>query len=128
MEKSEVWRPVRGFEGFYEVSNYGRVRRVCAGVATWPGRILRPFIHTKGCVRVSLSVNCVVVRKYVHVLVADAFLGECPPGLEVNHKNTIKTDNRPENLEYITHRQNTTHAKEKGLYANRKRPGTSKTQ
>ena len=52
----------------------------------------------------------------VHRLVAMAFNGPIPAKLEVNHKNGVKHDNRPENLEYVTHRENMLHAHRLGLF------------
>lgn len=46
----------------------------------------------------------------VHRIVAHVFLGECPPDMQVNHKNGIKTDNRISNLEYVTASENTRHS------------------
>jgi hypothetical protein len=51
---------------------------------------------------------------YIHRLVAEAFIGPVPEGKEVNHKNLDKADNRPENLEYVTHQQNQRHAMDNG--------------
>jgi hypothetical protein len=119
MPTIEVWKPVVGYEGVYEASDFGNVRRIKPGIATRPGKVLKPFPHSEGYLRVSLSVNCLAINKYIHILVAEAFYGPCPKGMEVNHKNTVKTDNRLSNLEFITHRDNTTHAKLNGRYANR---------
>ena len=55
------------------------------------------------------------INMTVHRFIAASFLGECPKGCEVNHINGIKTDNRPINLEYITHSQNVKHAFDNGL-------------
>jgi hypothetical protein len=121
MPPVEVWRPVVGYEGVYEVSDRGNVRRIKPGIATRPGKVLKPFPHSEGYLRVSLSVNCKAVNKYIHVLVAEAFYGPCPEGMEVNHKNTEKTDNQLSNLEFMTHGENTLHAKLNGRYANRPR-------
>ena len=51
----------------------------------------------------------------IHRLVAEEHFGPCPPGKEVNHINGIKTDNRPENLEYVTKKENIRHGIDKGL-------------
>ena len=59
------------------------------------------------------------VMRSVHRLVAEAFIGPCPEGLEVNHKNGQKQDNRPENLEYVTTAENLSHARTTGLIDNR---------
>jgi hypothetical protein len=116
----EYWRHVVGYEGWYEVSSLGRVRRVRSGFGAKVGRILRFRPLPSGYLRVTLSKDCVEVDQYVHVLVAAAFLGPCPDGHEVNHKNGEKGDNRwtPEhtNLEYVTHAKNNEHARRTGLW------------
>lgn len=55
------------------------------------------------------------VRRQVHQIVAEYFLGPCPDNMEVNHKNGIKTDNRVSNLEYVTDKENVQHAIRTGL-------------
>ena len=70
-------------------------------------RRLRPNFVGKGYFQVSLGVGH---RRYVHRLVALAFHGIPAPGYEVNHKNGVKTDNRPENLEWVTKSQNARHS------------------
>lgn len=107
----EQWKQV--FDGVYEVSNTGRVRRLKAGKGTTVGREVKVSLHqsNRGGVygRVSLWNKNRKVDAYVHRLVAEAFLGPCPRGQEVNHKNGNSTDNRIENLEYLTHTQNNQH-------------------
>ena len=58
--------------------------------------------------------------RMVHRLVALAFIGQPMRGSEVNHKNGIKFDNRPENLEWVSHKENMAHASMSGLYASAK--------
>lgn len=110
----ETWRAVLGYEGIYEVSDAGRVRR-CDSYHTKPRQALRPAANHHGYLNVSLS------RKregqahegrthFVHRLVAQAFIGPRPDGYTINHKNGSKTDNRPCNLEYVTHQENMRHA------------------
>jgi hypothetical protein len=114
------WRPVVGFEGLYEVSSAGLVRRVGKGFGARVGRILKFRPHPRGYLRVSLSRASVGVDFYVHVLVASAFIGACPAGQEVNHKNGNKADNTWSpaytNLEYVTSIENNKHARETGLW------------
>lgn len=104
----EEWRPVVGFEGKYEVSNMGRVKSLVWGRE----HILKPNPHTQGYVTV-----CPGGRKHqlVHRIVAETFLGPIPEGMEVNHIDGNKRNNRADNLEYVTRRGNTLHAVELGL-------------
>lgn len=115
----EVWRPT--FITKYEVSNLGNVRRIDSG------RVLKYHDTGKGYFRVCLFAGrgqCHWVM--VHVLVARAFIGPCPPGKEVNHKDGNKGNCRARNLEYKTHKKNMEHAVVNGLTArgNRHRAST----
>lgn len=93
---NEIWKNAPGFPG-YQVSNTGRV---CSN-----RRILR-VDNVKGYDRVRLYRDKHVVRIFVHRLVALAFIPN-PNGFpQINHKNEIKTDNRPENLEWCTAKYN----------------------
>jgi hypothetical protein len=114
---SEEWRPVVGWEGLYEISNLGVVRRASAGRLTYAGRILKPCAHNAGYVMVGFSAGARKERVLVHRVVALAFLGPVPPSQEVNHRNGLKTDNRLENLEYVSRARNLEHAREIGLYS-----------
>lgn len=112
----EEWRLVPGIAG-YEISDHGRVRsldrvviRSTGPMKCW-GRILKPTLRN-GYPRVRIKNNRYVG---VHQLVALAFIGPCPNGHEVNHKNTVTTDSTPGNLEYVTRSQNQLHAIAHGL-------------
>lgn len=109
---SEIWRPVVGYEGWYEVSNLGSVRRACPGRHTYAGRPCRTQTNTYGYSTIELcaGVRRRGVRTTVHKMVAEAFLGPRPKHLQVNHRNGIKTDNRVSNLEYVTASENIRHA------------------
>jgi hypothetical protein len=65
--------------------------------------------------KVELFNNGTLCSRYVHRLVVEAFIGEIPAGLEVNHISGQKVDNSIENLEVVTHAENTKHAWETGL-------------
>lgn len=106
----EQWKPVVGYEGWYSVSSLGRVMRDRPASGTHAGLILRPRPTKYGYLGVCL--NKAALRKYiaVHRIVAIAFIGSQPAGCNVNHKNGIKTDNRPANLEWVTPQENSLHA------------------
>ncbi len=106
---TEVWRKIDGYP--YQVSDMGRVRRSEPGRGTRAGRILRPGLGGKGYPQVILHDYAGDRRKhYVHRLVAKAFIGPCPAGKQVNHKDGVKADNCVENLEYVTPSKNVRHA------------------
>lgn len=106
-EPDEEWRDIPCYEGEYQVSNIGNVRsldRILSkpnAVRGYPravkGKVLRPG-NTNGYLAVSLSGE----QHYVHHLVALAFIGPRPEGLEVCHNNGIKSHNFQENLRYDT--------------------------
>jgi hypothetical protein len=107
----EEWRSVVGWEGLYDVSNLGRVKRTApARNGHAPGACLRPPLDSSGYQHVTLyrPGEQRVFRK-VHVIVALAFLGPRPPGLQVNHMDGNKLNNRASNLEYVTLQENMRH-------------------
>jgi len=119
---NEEWRDVVGFEGFYQVSSLGRVRSVDRVVRDSFGhnrlrrsRMLSPAIDKYGYYKLHISKDNIRSHFTVHVLVARAFIGDRPDGLQVNHINGVKTDNRPENLEYVSGSRNIVHAQDMGL-------------
>ena len=105
----ETWRDVVGFEGYYVVSDRGRVMRVARGKGTRPGTIRKLFTDHLGYQRLLLSKNGKYFTRSVHRLVTEAFLGPAPEGYEVNHKNGDKEDNNIDNLEWVTHSGNQRH-------------------
>lgn len=124
--EAEEWRPVLGYEGWYSVSNTGRVRRDKAvGHGCKPGRILRHKQPTRSCcyMRVTLCKKYTKRTHAVHVLVAESFLGKRPRGKFVNHKNLKKLDNSAANLEWVTRKQNARHAIAAGNTGGRPLPG-----
>lgn len=112
---SPVWKPVPDFDGVYEVSSEGQVRRVAPGHGATPGRLLQPGIGYGGYPVVRLTRDGRSSKRYVHRLVAAAFIGPCPPGHEVNHKDRDRLNPRRENLEYVTHSENAKHAHRNGV-------------
>lgn len=118
----EEWRPVRGHEGHYEVSSLGRVRsvaRISSGKA-FAGKVLSQITNQKGYKKVNLWVDKQRTTRFVHRVVAEAFLeGD---GETVNHKDGDKTHNAASNLEWATNRQNVHHALAAGLHPWKTKP------
>lgn len=114
MNTQERWRVLPSSKN-YLVSDHGRVVRITCGKGTEPGRVLKPGKTQDGYLKVELFNNGTPCSRYVHRLVVEAFIGEIPAGLEVNHISGQKGDNFLENLEVVTHAVNTKHAWTTGL-------------
>lgn len=123
MSTEEIWKPV--LEGFYVVSNLGRVKRLIANQGCRAGRIMKTRPNKYGYLQFGASVRGKVQNHTVHKLVAHAFIGPRPLGREVNHRNCIKTDNTPVNLEYVTVQENIAHAVKNNLWNKGERSGRS---
>ena len=150
----ETWKPIRGYEGLYEISDAGNVRRIARGkrlsaeqvdtakamfankatlaaVAdflgvstvtafnikkgkTWSGdsgaRPVRTHVARDHYVRFSPCKDGRYIKMAVHRAMWEAFIGPIPEGMELNHKNLNRADNRLENFELLTHRENVQHA------------------
>lgn len=121
--QDEEWCPVVGFEGIYEVSNYGDVRsldRVVerdgpTGNFRKDGQTLTQFVTPKGYCRVQLQAGSRCRHAMVHVLVAESFIPNPDDKPEVNHKDGNKANNRVGNLEWATESENLIHAYETGI-------------
>lgn len=112
-EVIEIWKDIKGFEGIYQVSNFGRVKsleRFRKGkngcLVTVKERILKQGIIRNGYYNVILCKNSIEKNYLVHRLVWIAFNGSIPEGYDINHLNEKKFDNRLENLNLMTHREN----------------------
>lgn len=103
-EPAEQWLPVVGFQGFYEVSSTGLVRSLPRTYTK--GRVLRPASLKYGHLHVDLWANGVGKTMFVHSMVAEAFLGPCPPGLQVRHLDGNARNNAVTNLAYGTASEN----------------------
>lgn len=120
----EEWRAVPRFEGLYEVSDAGRVRRIGRAARNGNGRgggarvghILKLSENASGYVVAQLWRDGKPCSRLVHRLVAAAFVGPRPADHDVNHRDGTKTNNRPANLEYLTRSENNQHAYDTGLH------------
>lgn len=125
----ERWLSVPGFEGFYEVSDLGRVRSVRHMTAAgWRGgKLLAPFTDSDGYLRVNLSrYGKVFGLQPVHGLVLLAFAGPPAPGQQTRHGPGGKTDNRLVNLCYGTALENSDDKRRDGTMACGERQGNSR--
>lgn len=114
---AENWLPVVGHENLYEVSDQGRVRRRAR-----PDRMLVGGWKGTGYRAVTLCDHGNCQTRTVHRLVAEAFLGPCPVGYLVNHRNGIRGDNRTANLEWVSSSANRHHAYATGLQSTKLTP------
>lgn len=102
---NEMWKPVKDYEGLYEISSLGRVKSLNYK-GTGKEKILKNTEHSNGYLIVGLAKNGKYKLFYVHKLVAEAFIPN-PEGKPcIDHINTIKNDNRIENLRWVTHEEN----------------------
>ena len=110
--QNEIWKPIDGFVGYYEISNFGNVRSVNRYAKTFYGkrtiksRTKEQFLNPKGYLRVALFKEQKCKKFFVHRLVAMAFIPNPFNYPFINHKNEIKSDNRMENLEWCTAKYN----------------------
>lgn len=135
---NELWLPVVGHEGRYEVSNVGRVRSTidfapirlaCGGVRSVPRKILRPIRKNNGYEAVCLSnpgVKSRMQQKSIHALVLEAFVGPKPDGMEACHNNGVRHDNRVENLRWDTRKGNHADRVLHGTHMRGEESGTAK--
>ena len=122
----ETWKPVKGFEKYYEASNTGKIKRrdgltfyKDGRVARFSETILRPTLNHKGYEKVYLSVESKKYSRYVHRLIAQTYIPNPENKITVNHKDCNKRNNAVENLEWLTNTENMQHAFASGIYKER---------
>lgn len=113
--ETEIWKPVVGYEGLYEVSNLGRVKSLGRKWWLWHWRwfiwrIRKNKINKNWYVQICLSNKPKKQYFYVHRLIAFSFIENMDISkIDINHINWIKTDNRVDNLEWCTKSENQQH-------------------
>lgn len=97
---AEIWKPIKGYEGIYEISNKGRIKSISSGL------IRKQLTDKWGYNMINLSKEGKKTRFFVHRLVASAFLDNPNKLPQINHKDEDKTNNCVENLEWCTQKYN----------------------
>lgn len=113
-DRTEVWRPIPGWEDSYQVSNHGRVRSLDRRVPGQPGvtrrrrgKVLKQNQISSGYLQVVLRAEGCIKPSLVHRLVCETFHGPAPsPRHEVAHFDGTKNNNVPENLRWATRSEN----------------------
>lgn len=132
MKDIEKWHPVKGYEGFYKVSNLGNVKSLTRKVKCRPsnngvsyrtlkGGVIKGIIGSAGYYIVSLNRFGIKETKKIHVLVSEAFLNHTPCGhrIVVDHIDNNRLNNNSDNLQLISNRKNISKSSKKkyvGVY------------
>ena len=121
MFENEIWEDLVGYEGLYIISNFGRIKILPkihinkSGCIISKEKFVKIYNRNQGYVGLSLSKNKNRINKYLHRLLADTFIPNPENKPHVNHKNGVKNDNRLENLEWVSAKENIQHSFNIGL-------------
>lgn len=133
--KEEIWKDIEGYEGYYQVSNTGRVKSMCRRVNCARGgsrlmaeKILKPTIDRNGYLYVKLYIATEKKMFFVHRLVAKAFISNIENYNIVNHKDECPSNNNVDNLEWCTAKYNFNYgtSKERMIQSQLNNPKASK--
>jgi hypothetical protein len=104
----EKWASIRGYGGWYDVSDHGNIRSWKDGKngELDEPKTLKTMVSSSGYVKVDISHNGIKRRLVMHELVAASFIGDRPNGMHIDHIDEDKTNNHVSNLEYVTPRAN----------------------
>lgn len=102
----EIWKDIKNYEQLYQISSFGNVRSLGNGLSNNSKNKLLKVFNRRKYVGVQLCKNSIKKKYMVHRLVYEAFVGEIPDGMQVNHINEDVKDNRPENLNLMTPKEN----------------------
>ena len=121
----EVWKDIQDYEGFYQVSNLGRIKSL-GNSKTRKEKILKPIYH-KQYYQITLSKNNIRIQYRVHRLVAEAFIPNPDNLPQVNHKDENKLNNYVDNLEWCDALYNNNY-KDKGKRISKTKTGHTVSQ
>lgn len=108
----EVWKDIKGYEGYYQISNFGNARSLDRWVNRNGtlifvfGQMIKPINQSIGYLQIALNIDGKVQKKYIHRLVMETFNPTDNPELEINHIDENKENNMITNLEWVTHKEN----------------------
>lgn len=111
MSKREIWKDVKGYEGLYQVSNLGRLKRLISNRCLKPRILLQNSNVTSGYVRACMSKDGIPKKNTLHRMVAIAFIKNTNPSVknQINHIDGNKRNNRADNLEWCSSKENVRH-------------------
>ena len=108
--EGEIWRDIAGYEGHYQISNFGRVKSFKNGKV----KVRKPYIDKDGYLQIVLSKNGINKWSKIHRLVAEAFIPNLEQKPDIDHIFNNKLDNFVENLRWVTKSENNRYAYETG--------------
>ena len=112
----EIWKPIKGFEGLYEISNTGLVKSLRrevpnnGGISIVKEKILKPQKEKNGYLRIGLNKRNKKYMFLIHRLVAESFIPNVNNYAEINHKDGNKSNNNVDNLEWCSRSYNIKHS------------------
>jgi hypothetical protein len=116
MNDDEIWKDIPGYEGHYQASNKGHIR----SMKKYPPKILSQPLNGGGYASISLCLNGVQYKNSTHFFICLTFNGQPPSTASVvNHKDGNKTNNIPQNLEWVSPSENLSHGKRGGFILHR---------
>lgn len=114
--EEEIWKDIKGYEGLYQASNFGRIKRLEALLPDKngnkhysPEKILKPWKHKSGYQLIGLNKYGCRKAKLIHRIIAEAFIENPHDKPQINHKDGDKTNNCVSNLEWVTNSENQRH-------------------